>query len=104
MAFRAGIRSQAAVALLLAGCGGGPQPADWQLNAVQAMQSFERHYLLGDAKAAEDDFALARSELGRTGRADLVARVELRRCAVRAAGLEFDECPGLQALGEAAGK
>ena len=88
---------------LLAGCGSGPQPADWQLNAVQAMQAFERHYLLGSTAAAEAEFILARRELARTGRADLVARAELRRCAVRAASLEFDECPAFEALRAAAG-
>jgi hypothetical protein len=86
------------LAAALAGCGGGPAPADWQLNAVQAMQVFERQYLSGDSKAAEGEFAVARRELARTGRADLVARAELRRCAVRAAALEFDDCPGFEKL------
>ena len=103
MALPARIRNQAALIALLAGCGSGPQPADWQLNAVQAMQAFERHYLLGSTAAAEAEFILARRELARTGRADLVARAELRRCAVRAASLEFDECPAFEALRDGAG-
>lgn len=101
---QAALTALAAVALLAAGCAGGPQPADWQLNAAQAMQAFERHYLAGDTKVAENDFALARRELARTGRADLVARAELRRCAVRAASLEFDDCPGFGKLRADAGK
>jgi hypothetical protein len=98
-------RLAAGVALLTAAaCGGGPPPADWQLNAVQALQAFERNYLAGDSKAADIEFAIARREIARTGRADLVARAELRRCAVRAASLEFDDCPGFETLRADAGK
>jgi hypothetical protein len=106
MALQARNRNQAALTLLLAGlagCGGGPAPADWQLNAVQAMQAYERNYLAGDTKAADIEFAIARRELARTGRPDVVARAELRRCAVRAAALEFDDCPGFEKLRADAG-
>ena len=112
MALPARIRNQAALTLrlstglfaLLAACGGGPPPADWQLNAVQAMQAYERNYLSGDAKAADIEFGIARRELARTGRPELVARAELRRCAVRAAALEFDDCPEFEKLRADAGK
>ena len=98
MALPARLRDSAALILLVSACGGGQQPLDWQLNAAQALQSFERHYLAGDTATAEAEFKAARTELARTGRADLVARAELVRCAVRAASLEFDECPGFEAL------
>jgi hypothetical protein len=87
--------------LLAAGCGG-TQPLDWQANAASALQSFQRHYFSGDTATAEADFKAARSELARTGRADLVARAELVRCAVRTASLEFDDCPGFEALRDGA--
>jgi hypothetical protein len=87
----------AAAAVLLGGCSSAPQPPDWQLNAVQSLQAFQQYYLVGDARA-EPEFARARSELARTGREDLVGRAELVRCAVRAASLEFDECPGFEPL------
>jgi len=86
------------ILLLASGCGGGQQPLDWQSNAAQALQSFQRHYFAGDTATAEAEFKAARSELASTGRADLVARAELVRCAVRAASLEFDDCPGFEAL------
>jgi hypothetical protein len=86
------------VLLLASGCGGGQQPLDWQSNAASALQAFQRHYFAGDTALAEADFKSARGELARTGRADLVARAELVRCAVRAASLEFDDCPGFEAL------
>jgi hypothetical protein len=81
----------------LASCGSGPQPADWQLGALQSLQAFQRHYLTGD-KRADAEFARARAELAATGRGDLIARAELIRCAVRAASLEFDDCPGFEAM------
>jgi hypothetical protein len=88
--------------VLLAGCGGGPQPADWQTSSAQGMQAFQRLYLAGNTAGAEVQFKDARAELARTGRADLIARAELVRCAVRAASLEFDDCPGFEQLRYAA--
>lgn len=82
----------------LQGCAGGPEVPDWQMNAAQAMQAYQHQYLVGDSAAAERAFAEARRNLARTGREDLVARAELARCATRAASLEFDACPGFEAL------
>lgn len=97
MALPARFRDSLALILLAAGCGG-TQPLDWQANAASALQSFQRHYFSGDTAIAEAEFKAARSELARTGRADLIARAELVRCAVRTASLEFDDCPGFEAL------
>lgn len=88
---------------LLAACAGGPPPSDWQLNARGALAQYQRSYFAGDTQLAEKEFAQARAEIARTGRADLLARAELLRCAVRAASLEFDECPGFEALRADAG-
>jgi len=87
-----------AAAALLAGCAGGPAPSDWQLNARGALAQYQRYYLAGDTPLAEREFAQARAEIARTGRADLLARAELVRCAVRTASLEFDDCPGFETL------
>jgi hypothetical protein len=92
-----------AAATLLAGCAGGPSPTDWQLNARGALAQYQRHYLAGDTPLAEREFAQARAEIARTGRADLLARAELVRCAIRTASLEFDDCPGFEALRTDAG-
>ena len=89
--------------LLLAGCAGGSPPPDWQLNAAGSLKIFQRHYLDGDTKAAEAEFARARREIRRTGRGDILARAELVRCAARVASLEFDDCPGFEALRSEAG-
>jgi hypothetical protein len=86
------------ISIFLAGCAGGPEAPDWQLNAAQAMAAFQQEYLVGDSSAADRDFALALNQLKRTGREDLLARAQLLRCAVRAAALEFDDCPAFEAL------
>jgi|SRR6185503_13389357 len=98
MALPARFRDSLALIAVAVGCTSAPQAPDWQANAAQALQAFQRHYFAGDASAAEAQFKAARSELARTGRADLVARAELVRCAVRTASLEFDDCPGFEAL------
>ena len=85
-------------AFLLSACASGPPPADWQLNSYAAMNAYQQHYLKGDTRSAELEFARLRNELSATGRPGLVARAELVRCALRAASLEFDNCPGFEAL------
>ena len=67
------------------------------------MEYFRQDYLVGDTALAESDFADVKANLKRTGRADLLARAELVRCAVRTASLEFDGCPAFEALRQDAG-
>ena len=81
---------------LVAGCSSGPVPPDWQLSARGALENFQKRYLEGDTRGADLEFARARADLASTGNAALVARAELIRCAVRAASLEFDTCPGFE--------
>src|SRR5205823_12629499 len=76
---------------------------EWQGNAADALRAFEQRYLAGDTKGAETEFQIARSELTATGRADLVARAELVRCAARVASLVFEPCTGFEALRDDAG-
>ena len=45
------------------------------------------------------EFARARAEIARTGRADLLARAELVRCATRVASLVLEPCAGLRRTG-----
>ncbi|MEO7031345.1 MAG: hypothetical protein ABI351_05280 [Herbaspirillum sp.] len=86
------------VLALLAGCSSTPPVADWQANTHAALQRYNAAYLSGDTRAAEQEFLRARSESSRTGRADVVAQVELSRCATQVASLDFDACPGFTAL------
>jgi len=78
-------------------------PLDWQQNSFDALQSFQRLYLAGDSAGAEAEFKAARNELAATGRADLVARAELVRCAAQVASLVFEPCKAFEALAQDAG-
>jgi hypothetical protein len=84
--------------LLLGACAGKPPAPDWQANAFAALKGFSSAYLNGNTRLADFEFARARTEISSTGRADLLARAELTRCAIRVASLEFDHCAGYQPL------
>jgi hypothetical protein len=86
--------------LMLAACASKPPPPSWQPNARGALDGYTDAYLKGDSSAAAAEFARARGETASTGRPDLVAQVELIRCATRVASLEYDECPGFGALAQ----
>lgn len=105
MAFRAKNRNSLAViaAAALAACASAPPPPAWQLDASGALGAFEQAYLKGDSVGAEAEFQRARSALTATGRAELVARAELVRCAARVASLDFSPCSGFEALRADAG-
>ena len=104
MALRAKNRHSLALALaLIAGCSSAPVPLDWQQNSFDALQEYQRLYLTGDTAGADAAFKSARSELTATGRADLVARAELVRCAAQVASLMFEPCKGFDALRQDAG-
>jgi len=90
--------STALLCILLTACASGPPPPDWQLNAKSSLERATEAYLTGDGRIEAAEFARARAELARTGRADLLARAELTRCAARVASLEFDDCPAFAAL------
>ena len=104
MALRAQNRNSLAVAALLAAaCSSAPPAPEWQGNAATSLQIFQARYLAGDAKGADDAFTFARSELAATGKAELVARAELIRCAAQVASLVFEPCTGFEALRADAG-
>jgi hypothetical protein len=84
-------------AALLAACSSTPPPPDWQLNAQGAAERAQAAYLSGQGRIEEVEFARARAEIARTGRADLLARLELVRCATRVASLVFEPCVGFEA-------
>ncbi|MBT9459655.1 MAG: hypothetical protein IV097_23770 [Burkholderiaceae bacterium] len=86
--------------VILAGCASGPPPPDWQMNAKSSLERATEAYLSGNTRVEVAEFARARAELARTGRADLLARAELTRCAARVASLEFDDCPAFAALAQ----
>jgi len=93
-----GLASIAALIVLGAGCASGPPPPDWEITAHGALDAYAQHELEGNRRLAARDFEQARAAVARTGRADLLARVELTRCALQVASLEFEPCAGFEAL------
>jgi len=83
---------------LLAACSSTPPPPEWRVNAHQALRNFEEAYLEGNTRTADAEFLRAKAEASSTGRPDIVARIELARCAVQTASLAFDDCPGFKPL------
>lgn len=88
---------------LLAACGSRPPTPDWQMNAHDSMQRAGAAWLAGDSRIEAAEFGRARANVARTGRADLLARVELTRCAWRVASLVFEDCAGYAPLAADAG-
>ena len=66
-------------------------------------ERFTEAWLKGDARVAAREFELARAETARTGRPELVARIELTRCAAQVASLVFEPCAGFEPLRSDAG-
>lgn len=89
---------RAAVLLLAcAGCAVAPAPA-WKSEARDALDAFTSAYLAGDTRVAQRHFSEARAAAAGTGRADLVARVELVRCAIGTAALDAQACQVADAM------
>ncbi len=80
------------VLALLSACSSAPPAPDWQASSYGALNGFASAYLTGNSKVADIEFTRARSEIASTGRADLVARADLVRCALHVASLEYDNC------------
>lgn len=82
----------AALCVTLAACGNRPPAADWALNADSAAERATQAYLRADERVQVLEWGKARSEVERTARPQLVARLALMRCAVEQASLDWKEC------------
>ena len=84
--------------MLLAACGNTPKAPDWQLEAKGSLERSVAAYLEGNNRIDTAELARARSQLSRTGRADLLGTAELLHCATRVASLVFEPCAGFESL------
>jgi len=91
-------RTLCASLALLAACSSNPPAPDWQMNAKTASERAIAAYLSGNARIDAAEQARARVEVARTGRADLLARVELAHCAAQVASLVFEACSAFEPL------
>ncbi len=85
-------------AVLLVACSSKPPVPDWQMNAQAAATKATEAYLSGNARVEQLEWERARAEVARTGRADLLARLELMRCAAQVASLLVGPCDRFEAL------
>lgn len=85
-------------ALLLAACSSQPPVPDWQMNAQGSAQKALDAYLSGNTRVEQLEWERARAEVARTGRPDLLARLELMRCAAQVASLVVGPCERFEAL------
>ena len=86
------------IAVALSACGNAPPAPDWQMNAKGSAERATEAWLSGDRRIEAAEFARARAEVARTARPDLLARLELLRCATRVAALDLAACTGFDAL------
>ena len=87
-----------AAVLVVAACSSNPPAPDWQMNAKSSSERAVAAYLTGNGRVEANELARARAEVARTGRADLLARVELTHCAAQVASLVFEPCTGFEPL------
>jgi hypothetical protein len=86
------------LAILLSACSSGPPVPDWQMNAQNSVERFQNAYMEGNALVEAEEFKRARAQVARTGKTELVIRIELVRCATRVASLVFEACAGYEKL------
>ncbi len=79
---------------LISACTSPPPTPDWQANAFEALNHFTSAYLSGNTRLANFEFDRAKAEIASTGRADVMARAELVRCAAQMASLNVSPCTG----------
>lgn len=84
--------------LLIMGCSSKPPVPDWQMNAQASSQKAVEAYLSGNARVEALEWNRARAEVARTGRPDLLARLELLRCAAQVASLVVGPCERFESL------
>ena len=80
--------------LVLAACSSPPPPADWRLNALGSAERATEAWLRGDSDIEAVEFERARQAVASSARPDLMARLQLLRCAGRVAALELAPCEG----------
>ncbi|MHB1244999.1 MAG: hypothetical protein ACYCZH_01060 [Sulfuriferula sp.] len=78
---------------LLSACAGQSAP-DWQYDAQSAAERYTQHYLAGDVRLAETSFHQARNAVAATGEVAAVGHIELLRCGLHVAALDFTPCTG----------
>lgn len=91
----------ACLALLLAACSSRPAPKQWEVRSLAAMEQSEAAYMDGNDRVATLELQRARQQVARTGLPGELARLELRRCALQVASLDWQPCQAFEPLATA---
>lgn len=89
-------------ACALSACASKPKSPDWAMNEQGAVERATDAYLSGKVQVAAVEWERARQEVRRTARPDLLARLELVRCAAQVAALETTACEAYEPLAASA--
>ncbi|MEG1282198.1 MAG: hypothetical protein RSD57_17305 [Comamonas sp.] len=84
----------------LSACAGGQKVPDWAVNEQGAAERATEAYLSGNTRVADAEWRKAREEVTRTARPDLLARLELARCAAQIAALDASPCSSYDAIAQ----
>lgn len=84
--------------MALVACSSKPRVPDWQMNVQSASQKAVEANLSGNARLEALEWDRARAEVARTGQIDLLARLELLRCAAQTASLVVAPCDRFERL------
>lgn len=96
-----GCKALAAISVIaMTACGNQPPAPDWALSAEAAAQKASSAYLQGQQRVEALQWQKARDAVASTGQPALAAKVELMRCAVQVASLDWDDCPAYEALAQ----
>lgn len=87
-------------AAVLGGCASSKKAPDWAINEQGAAERATDAYLSGNSRVADAEWRRARDEVSRTARPDLLARLELARCAAQVAALDAAPCTGFEAVAQ----
>ena len=87
-------------AVVLGGCASGKKAPDWAINEQGAAERATDAYLSGNSRVADAEWRRARDEVARTARPDLLARLELARCAAQVAALDAAPCSGFDTVAQ----
>ncbi|MDO4705057.1 MAG: hypothetical protein Q4A98_02390 [Comamonadaceae bacterium] len=92
------------LAVSLAACSSAPPAKPWQVRSLAASELAEAAWLDGAERVAAHEWDKARQQIARTGQPQALAQLELRRCAVLAASLDWQPCAAFGPLAPASGE
>lgn len=84
--------------LAVSGCSSAPRVPDWQMEAKSSIDRAVQAYLEGNERVEAAEMVRARKHIASSGRADLLADIEMLACAARVASLVYAPCVRFEAL------